>query len=189
MHPPVSYTHLITTDTDIHPELLDRALHDAVNVSFNMLSVDGDTSTNDMVSIMASGTAQNKKINDFGDGYIAFSTALTALCTEMVKMMAKDGEGATKLVMCKVSGATTEETAVSYTHLKYVLNFQNKYNYVYTNYFLARTFTISPINATCSPPSGYIALPNSLSVKLSIEDVYKRQKIYQNQMKLVKIID
>ena len=101
----------ITTDTDIHPELLDRALHDAVNVSFNMLSVDGDTSTNDMVSIMASGTAQNKKINDFGDGYIAFSTALTALCTEMVKMMAKDGEGATKLVMCKVSGATTEETA------------------------------------------------------------------------------
>ena len=76
----------ITTDTDIHPELLDRALHDAVNVSFNMLSVDGDTSTNDMVSIMASGTAQNKKINDFGDGYIAFSTALTALCTEMVKI-------------------------------------------------------------------------------------------------------
>ena len=69
----------LTTDADIHPELLDKALHEAVGISFNMVSVDGDTSTNDMVSIMASGLAKNPKITDFGEGYQTFLSALKAV--------------------------------------------------------------------------------------------------------------
>ena len=95
----------LTTDTDIHPELLDKALHEAVGQSFNMVSIDGDTSTNDMVSIMASGLAKNPKITDFGDGYQIFLCALKALCTALCKQVAKDGEGATKLLECRVTGA------------------------------------------------------------------------------------
>lgn len=101
----------ITTDVHIHPELLDRALHDAVEDSFNMLSVDGDTSTNDMVSIMASGQAGNVKITDFGDSYAVFAEALHQLCIKMARLMARDGEGATKLIECHVTGAKTLQDA------------------------------------------------------------------------------
>lgn len=101
----------ITTDVHIHPELLDRALHDAVEDSFNMLSVDGDTSTNDMVSIMASGKAGNTKITDFGNSYTIFTEALNQLCIKMARLMARDGEGATKLIECHVIGAKTLQDA------------------------------------------------------------------------------
>ena len=101
----------LTTDTDIHPELLDKALHEAVAETFNMLTVDGDTSTNDMVAVLASGMARNPKINDFGEGYQTFVRALKALCTTIVRSLARDGEGATHLFECTVSGAKTLEIA------------------------------------------------------------------------------
>lgn len=97
----------ITTDAAIHPELLDRALHQAVECSFNMLSIDGDSSTNDMVSIMASGLAKNTKITDYGAHYQVFLEALTTLCTTLTRALAKDGEGASHLITCTVSDAKT----------------------------------------------------------------------------------
>ena len=101
----------ITTDAAISAPMLDRALHAAVEVSFNMVSIDGDTSTNDMVSVMASGLAGNKEIEAEDADYQAFLQALTALCTKLARMVAKDGEGATKLLICDVSGAKDEKNA------------------------------------------------------------------------------
>ncbi len=102
----------LTTDAAIKKSLLKEALSDAVNDTFNMVSVDGDTSTNDMVSILASGLADNKKICDRdSEGYQAFYAALMEVCTYLARIMAKDGEGATKLIECKVHGAISEEQA------------------------------------------------------------------------------
>ena len=76
-----------------------------------MLSVDGDTSTNDTVAVLASGLCENERIETENDDYFAFVAALNAICEKLVKLMAKDGEGATKLVECQVSGAKTKEIA------------------------------------------------------------------------------
>ena len=101
----------ITTDCAISSSILKQALKDVVDESFNMLSVDGDTSTNDMVSIMASGMAGNKMITDFGCDYAEFYEALRYVCITLAKLMAKDGEGATKLLICHVQNAKTTADA------------------------------------------------------------------------------
>lgn len=101
----------VTTDAAISREMLDAALHEAVNVSFNMVSIDGDTSTNDMVTCLASGQAENAPITEKGQDYEIFTQALTQLCTEAARQIAGDGEGATKLLTCKVQGAKDENTA------------------------------------------------------------------------------
>jgi len=101
----------LTTDCAISLEMAEKALLDATNVSFNRVSVDGDTSTNDMLSILASGTAGNEEITSQGADYEAFAGALNALCIELAKMMADDGEGATHLITCRVQGARSEAEA------------------------------------------------------------------------------
>lgn len=112
IHPNMATTlTFITTDTDISAELLQRALSDVVKVTLNRASVDGDTSTNDMVCVMASGTAGNKPITHEDEDFEAFENALYNIMMNLARMMAKDGEGATKLIECAVSGAETEKIA------------------------------------------------------------------------------
>ena len=101
----------ITTDVAISANLLQEALKDAVSDSFNMLSVDGDTSTNDMVSIMANGLADNEKITEKNYYYAEFKDALKYITIYLAKAMAKDGEGATKLLIAHVTHAKTIEDA------------------------------------------------------------------------------
>lgn len=101
----------ITTDVNIESAMLKSALLDVVQDSFNMLSVDGDTSTNDTVAVLASGMAGNDRIVSKNEDYNIFVSALAAIAEKLVKLMAKDGEGATKLVECQVSGAKTVEIA------------------------------------------------------------------------------
>ena len=101
----------VTTDAAISADMLHSALIEAVEVSYNMVSVDGDTSTNDTLVILANGKAGNEDITTRGADYRTFTDALTALCKMMAKKLAADGEGATKLMICKVSGAKTAEDA------------------------------------------------------------------------------
>lgn len=101
----------ISTDAAITPELLQEALDHAIVDTFNMVSVDGDTSTNDMVSIMASGLAGNEKITEKNSAYKVFESALFEVCAVLSRKLAKDGEGATKLLECTVTGAKTQEIA------------------------------------------------------------------------------
>jgi glutamate N-acetyltransferase/amino-acid N-acetyltransferase len=101
----------ITTDAAIAPQLLDTALRRAVRRSFNRLTVDGDTSTNDTVIIMANGESGAPYINSEGGEYETFVKALEACCVKLTRAMARDGEGATKLVTVTVNGAADEETA------------------------------------------------------------------------------
>lgn len=101
----------ITTDADISSEMLKSSLLEVVADSFNMLSVDGDTSTNDTVAILASGLCENERITEKNDDYRTFTLALSSICEKLVKLMAKDGEGATKLVECVVTGASDVKTA------------------------------------------------------------------------------
>lgn len=101
----------ITTDANISSEMLKTSLLEVVADSFNMLSVDGDTSTNDTVAILASGLCENERITEKNDDYRMFTLALSSICEKLVKLMAKDGEGATKLVECVVTGAFDVETA------------------------------------------------------------------------------
>lgn len=101
----------ISTDAAILPELLQEALKTAITDTFNMVSVDGDTSTNDMVSVMASGLAGNAKITEKNRDYQLFEQALTEVCAVLSRKIAKDGEGATKLLECIVTGAKTKESA------------------------------------------------------------------------------
>jgi glutamate N-acetyltransferase/amino-acid N-acetyltransferase len=100
---------LITTDARIAPDLLDRALRVAVNQSFNRISVDGDTSTNDTVLVLANG-ASGKEIGELEIG--DFTEALTRVCVNLAQQIVRDGEGATKFVEIVVSGARAEEDAV-----------------------------------------------------------------------------
>ena len=86
--------------------MLQKALCADVAGSFNMVSVDGDTSTNDMASILASGLAGNDRITSDGPDYAAFCAALSAVTTALSRMIAGDGEGATKLLECRVEGAS-----------------------------------------------------------------------------------
>lgn len=101
----------ITTDANISAEMLQKALRWCVTRSYNMLSVDGDTSTNDTVAILANGLCGNTRIETENEDYAAFCSALFEICSHVVRMLAKDGEGATKLVVCEVVGAADEETA------------------------------------------------------------------------------
>ena len=101
----------VTTDAAVSSEMIQKAVSAAADETFNMISIDGDTSTNDMLSVMASGLAGNEEIKEENDDYKLFLEALTAVCRELSKKMAKDGEGATKLLVCKVSGAKTMEDA------------------------------------------------------------------------------
>jgi glutamate N-acetyltransferase / amino-acid N-acetyltransferase len=101
----------ITTDCAISSERLQAALSESVKRSFNRVSVDGDTSTNDMVSVLANGMAGNAEIKAEGADYRAFAEALDFLTVQLAKMIARDGEGATKLLECVVTGAADEEEA------------------------------------------------------------------------------
>lgn len=101
----------ITTDANISSEMLKTSLLEVVADSFNMLSVDGDTSTNDTVAILASGLCENERITEKNDDYRTFTLVLSSICEKLVKLMAKDGEGATKLVECVVTGASDVKTA------------------------------------------------------------------------------
>jgi len=104
----------ITTDCAIAEPLLRKALKEVVHVSFNRVSVDGDTSTNDMVVVLANGKANNAFIDKEDDNYSDFRDALQFVCVELAKMVARDGEGATRLIECTVGGAASEEQAESF---------------------------------------------------------------------------
>lgn len=101
----------ITTDCAISPEMLQKALSTDVSETFNMVSVDGDTSTNDMVVVLANGMAENPEITAEGDDFTEFMKALNTVTVYLCRKIASDGEGATKLIECKVSGAKDLPTA------------------------------------------------------------------------------
>ena len=101
----------ITTDCAISAQLLHKALSTDVQTTFNMTSVDGDTSTNDMVAILANGMAGNEAITEEGEDFAVFMEALNTITVHLCKMIAGDGEGATKLLECTVVGADTQEAA------------------------------------------------------------------------------
>lgn len=102
----------ITTDAAIEPAVLQAALSADIQDSFNMISVDGDTSTNDMVVVLANGKAGNAPVTVAeGPDYEAFTKALATVTQTLARRMAADGEGATKLIECIVSGATDKHTA------------------------------------------------------------------------------
>ena len=101
----------LTTDTAISPEMLSKALSSDIQNTFNMVSVDGDTSTNDMVAIMANGMAGNEEITCEGEDFNLFMQALNTVTVYLCRMIASDGEGATKLLECTVDGASSEEIA------------------------------------------------------------------------------
>lgn len=101
----------ITTDAAISQHLLDKALKDAIAKSFNMITVDGDTSTNDLCLVFANGHAGNKEITDETADYAQFYEALLEVTTELAKLIARDGEGATKLIEINVVGAKDKEAA------------------------------------------------------------------------------
>lgn len=103
----------ITTDVNISKEMLTKALNTVIPDTFNMVSVDGDTSTNDTVIILADGMAENEKITKEGQDYDEFVKALNYVCTELAKKIAGDGEGATKLFEVMVVNADTKENAVT----------------------------------------------------------------------------
>ena len=102
----------VTTDVLISSTMLQKALSEDVKSSFNMVSIDGDTSTNDMVTVMANGMAENKEITEENENFEIFKTALSMVTTSLCRMIAGDGEGATKLLECKVYGSADKETAV-----------------------------------------------------------------------------
>lgn len=114
IHPNMATTlNFITTDCAISYALLQKALSDVVQVTYNCLSVDGDTSTNDMVCLMANGLAENKEITEANEAFETFKSALYEVMANLTRMLAKDGEGATKLVMCEVNGAKDEAAAIT----------------------------------------------------------------------------
>ena len=101
----------ITTDADITGEMLDLALREVCADTFNMVSVDADTSTNDMASIVANGLAGNARIDRQGADFDCFKEALCEVMAYLARTIAKDGEGATKLIECEVAGAADKGTA------------------------------------------------------------------------------
>ena len=101
----------ITTDTAISSQMLQKALSTDVQATFNMLSIDGDTSTNDMVTVLANGMAGNPEITAEGEDFTAFMTALNTITVNLSRMIVGDGEGATKLLECIATGADTLEAA------------------------------------------------------------------------------
>ena len=101
----------ITTDCAITSEMLSEALHDIVPRTFNRVTVDGDTSTNDMCVVLANGMAGNTQIEWKDDDYTLFYKALYQVCETMARSIAGDGEGASRLITCTVTGARSEEAA------------------------------------------------------------------------------
>lgn len=101
----------ITTDASISPEMLKTALSGDIADTFNMISIDGDTSTNDMVTVLASGMAENTEITEQNDDFKIFMKALNTVTVALCRMIAGDGEGATKLLECEVGGAKDKQTA------------------------------------------------------------------------------
>lgn len=114
IHPNMATTlNFITTDCAISSELLQKALSEIVKVTYNCLSIDGDTSTNDMVSLMANGLAFNEEITAEGEDYEIFKQALYEVMSNLTRMLAKDGEGASKLLECLCTGAQDKNTAIT----------------------------------------------------------------------------
>ena len=101
----------LTTDAAVSAELLDKALRDVVGKTFNRISVDGDMSTNDTCIVLANGMAENALIAAEGEDYEVFRNAMMEVCLYLCRLMAKDGEGATHLMTCTVSGAADEASA------------------------------------------------------------------------------
>lgn len=101
----------ITTDVAISSKMLNKALKNDISDTFNMISIDGDTSTNDMVTVMANGLAGNKEITEENEDFALFMKALNTLNVNLCRMIAGDGEGATKLLECKVEKASDIKTA------------------------------------------------------------------------------
>ena len=101
----------ITTDCSISSEMLSKALRGDIQNTFNMISIDGDTSTNDMVTILANGQAGNAEITAEGADFDAFMKALNTLTVHLCKCIAADGEGASKMIECKVTSAPSDAVA------------------------------------------------------------------------------
>jgi glutamate N-acetyltransferase/amino-acid N-acetyltransferase len=114
IHPNMATTlNFVTSDVAITGEMIQKALSDIVTITYNCLSIDGDTSTNDMVSVMANGLAGNTMITQETDeGYSVFKQALYIVMMNMTRMLAADGEGASKLLECICAGAPDRETAI-----------------------------------------------------------------------------
>lgn len=114
IHPNMATTlNFITTDAAVSVPLLQKALQDIVKVTYNCLSIDGDTSTNDMVCILANGQAGNSEITEENEDYEAFHKALYLVMLHLTKMLAKDGEGAEKLLECTCTGAPDLDTGIA----------------------------------------------------------------------------
>ena len=106
IHPNMATTlNFVTTDAAIDRELLQKAVSKIVKITYNCLSVDGDQSTNDTLCVMANGLAGNKCIDAENKDYDTFCEALYQVLMNLTRMLAKDGEGATKLLECEVKGA------------------------------------------------------------------------------------
>ena len=101
----------ITTDCAISSKMLQKALSSDIKDTFNMVSIDGDTSTNDMVTVLANGMAGNREITAEGEDFDTFMKALNSITVYLCRHIAADGEGATKLLECRVTGAADTETA------------------------------------------------------------------------------
>ena len=113
IHPNMATTlNFVTTDVSIDADLLQKALSEIVKVTYNCLSVDGDTSTNDMLTVMANGLAGNERIVCEDTNYELFKAALYEVLMNLTKMLAKDGEGATKLLECTCAGAPDLDTGI-----------------------------------------------------------------------------
>lgn len=114
IHPNMATTlNFVTTDVAVSSELIQKALSEVTKITYNCLSIDGDTSTNDMVCVMANGMAGNAEITSESEDYETFKQALYIVMMNMTRMLAKDGEGATKLVECTVSEAANLDTAIA----------------------------------------------------------------------------
>ena len=101
----------VTTDCAISPQMLQKAITASADETFNMISIDGDTSTNDTYAVLANGMAGNPEITAEGPDFHLFCDALQAVCRTLSKLMAGDGEGATKLLVCQTTGAKDRATA------------------------------------------------------------------------------
>ncbi len=114
IHPNMATTlNFITTDAAVSSALLQKALSDVVKVTYNCLSVDGDTSTNDCVLLMSNGLAGNPQVTSEGEDYENFKSALYYVMMNLTRMLAKDGEGASKLIECTCAGAPDLDTAIT----------------------------------------------------------------------------
>lgn len=114
IHPNMATTlNFITTDAAVSAKMLQQALREVVKVTYNCLSVDGDMSTNDMVCVLANGIAGNDEVSAEGESYETFKRALYLVLLHLTKMLARDGEGATKLIECTCTEAPDLDTAIT----------------------------------------------------------------------------